>query len=319
MVPDASFETHRAALTGYCYRMLGSSADADDAVQDTLLRAWKAADALQDPGAARGWLYRIATRVCLDHLATRRRRELPLDLEGPGSASGPVPERFDASRWIEPIPDERYLPVDADPAERLALRERTRIAWVAALQRLPPRQRAVLLLREVVGWSAAEVAASLETSVASVNSALQRARSTLDQRPTGDSDLLEPTDEAQRALLARYVTAFEAYDVDALCAVLHEDATLSMPPYALWLRGREEIARWLLGPGHGCRGSRLVPLRANGSPAFGQYRPDGPWAVIVLDLAGGRIRGMCSYLDTGTLFPMFGLPPSLSGKFDGDR
>jgi RNA polymerase sigma-70 factor (ECF subfamily) len=208
--------------------------------------------------------------------------------------------------WIQPIPD---------PAEAAVARETIRLAFVAALQHLPPRQRAVLILCEVLRWQATEVAELLETSVASVNSALQRARATLAASEISATDPSPPLDEADRALLTRYVEAFERYDIDALTSLIQEDATQSMPPYDLWLSGRDNIFQWWFGPGIGCRGSRMVPtVAANGSPAFGQYKPsaagDGyePWALQVLELSAGRIVELTFFLDTDTLFPLFGLP-----------
>jgi RNA polymerase sigma-70 factor, ECF subfamily len=213
------------------------------------------------------------------------------------------------------MPDGRVLADAGDPAELAVNREAVRLAFIAALQHLPPRQRAVLILREVLRWKATEVAELLDTTVASVNSALQRARSTLASTDSAVPESFQPDDDAQRALLARYVDAFERYDLDALVALLHEDATQNMPPYELWLRGPTEISRWMLGPGIGCRGSRLVPTVANGVPAFGQYRASGPggsfepWSLQVLEIADGRIAGLTFFLDTARLFPLFGLPP----------
>ncbi|HSD22273.1 MAG TPA: sigma-70 family RNA polymerase sigma factor [Anaeromyxobacter sp.] len=306
-------EEHRAALTGHCYRMLGSAVDADDAVQETMVRAWRGLERFDGRSSLRTWLYRIATNVCLDALADRSRRERPVE-EGPvGSVDDPLEVR-PRTHWLEPVPDARALPPDIDPAERAVLRQSIRLAFVAALQHLPPKQRAALLLTDVLGWSAAEVAESLDTSVAAVNSALQRARATLATRELGDAR--GSLSDAEAELLDRYVTAFERYDVDALTALLHEDATLSMPPYTLWLRGHEAIRAWLLGRGCGCRGSRLVPTAACGSPAFAQYRPAArggheAWGLIVLELAGDRISGWTSFLDTESLFPRFGLPLEL--------
>jgi RNA polymerase sigma-70 factor (ECF subfamily) len=315
MPPDAAqLETHRPALTGHCYRLLGSAVDAEDAVQDTMLRAWRSLDRFNGRASLRTWLYRIATNVCLDALADRARRVRPIEERAAGSVDDPLETR-PRTHWLEPIPDARALPADADPFELTALRQSTRLAFVAAIQHLPPRQRAALLLSEVLGWSAAEVADCLETSVAAVNSAIQRARATVGSRDVGGS---EPLSEAQSRLLDRYVDAFHRYDVDGLVALLREDATLSMPPYTLWLRGRDAIRAWLSGRGIGCRGSRLVPTAACGSPAFGQYRPAGtdralqPWALIVLELADGEVAAWNSFLDTETLFPLFGLPPSLA-------
>ena len=303
----ADLETHRAALTGHCYRMLGSAADAEDAVQETMVRAWKSLDRFEGRASVKTWLYRIATNVCLDSLSDDSRRFRPFE-EGPSNELEHLETR-DRTHWLEPIPDARVLPAHADPFELAALRQSIRLAFVAALQHLPPKQRAALILTEVVGWSAAEVAECLETSVASVNSALQRARATLDKKPvpTADDDDME--------LLDRYVDAFERYDVDTLVSMLRHDATFSMPPYTLWLQGASTVREWLLGPGSPCRGSRLIPVRASGGPAFAQYRrvPDAEgefyaWALILLELKDGGIIGWNSFLDTETLFPMFGLP-----------
>jgi RNA polymerase sigma-70 factor, ECF subfamily len=314
MASAANLEEHRSALTGHCYRMLGSAAEADDAVQETMVRAWKGLDRFDGRASMRTWLYRIATNVCLDSLADRSRRERPVE-------GGPVNTTEDAlverprAHWLEPVPDARVLPADADASELTILRESVRLAFVAALQHLPPKQRAALLLTDVLGWSAAEVAESLDTSVAAVNSALQRARATLAARDPNDTRPALPAE--QKALLERYVAAFERYDVDELASLLREDATLSMPPYAFWLQGPQAISAWLLGRGSGCRGSRLVPTSANGVPAFAQYRlgenggPHRAWALVVLELSGDRIAAWNSFLDTETLFPRFGLPLEL--------
>jgi RNA polymerase sigma-70 factor (ECF subfamily) len=316
MMTAKQLEAHREALVGHCYRMLGSLAEADDAVQDTLVRAWRALQGFDGRASLRTWLYRIATNVCLDTLGDRARRERPVAIGPAGTAHDELVER-PRTHWLEPIPDAHALPADGDPAERAALRESIRLAFVAALQRLPPRQRAALLLAEVLGWPVSEIASALETSVAAVNSALQRARATLAESAPPDAAVAGLT-PAQETLLARYVQAFERYDVDALAALLREDATLSMPPYTLWLRGPLAIKAWFLGRGIGCRGSRLVPTAANGLPAFGQYRPGGagqphrPWSLVVLELSGDRIAAMNHFLDTATLFPRFGLPPELA-------
>jgi RNA polymerase sigma-70 factor, ECF subfamily len=314
MTTAANLEPHREALVGHCYRMLGSAAEADDAVQETLVRAWRALEGFDGRASLRTWLYRIATNVCLDALADRSRRERPVALGPAGTVHDELVEH-PRTHWLEPIPDAHALPADGDPGERAALRQSIRLAFVAALQRLPPRQRAALLLAEVLGWPAAEIAEALETTVPAVNSALQRARATLaqDAPPAGEAHLTP----AQATLLARYVDAFERYDVEALAALLREDATLSMPPYTLWLQGPAAIQRWFLGRGIGCKGSRLVPTSANGLPAFGQYRsagpgqPHRPWSLVVLELAGERIAAMTHFLDTATLFPRFGLPPEV--------
>ena len=306
-------EAHRTALTGHCYRMLGSGGDADDAVQETMIRAWRSLDRFDGRASLRTWMYRIATNVCLDEIADRKRRARPME-EGPaGSVDDPLSERPRA-HWLEPIPDIQVLPLDANPSEMAILRESVRLAFVAALQHLPPKQRAVLLLVEVLGWSAAETAESLDLSVASVNSALQRARATLANRNVGKH---APMSEMQTQLLDRYVDAFHRYDVDELAALLREDTAFCMSPYTLWLRGPDAVRAWLLDRGSVCRGSRLVPVTAAcGSPAFGQYHPtaDGafaPWALVVLELSGDHIVSWNSFLDTETLFPRFDLPLAL--------
>jgi RNA polymerase sigma-70 factor (ECF subfamily) len=315
---EERLEQHRLELNAYCYRMLGSPFDAEDAVQETFIRAWRGYDRFEGRAALRSWLYRIATNVCLDMLNGRERRARPMDL---GPAREPVAANLNAFpevTWIEPVPEGRVMSTDGDPAEAAVVRETIRLAFVAALQHLPPRQRAVLILCEVLRWKASEVAELLDSSVASVNSALQRARATLEASNLDAAETTPQLGEAERDLLARYVAAFEAYDIDALTSLIHEDATQSMPPYDLWLRGRDDIFAWWLGPGIGCRGSRVIPTRAaNGSPAFGQYKPsesgDGyePWALQVLEVANGKIVELTFFLSTATLFPLFGLPARL--------
>lgn len=314
--PAESLERHRTELTAYCYRMLGSSFEAEDAVQETLTRAWRALDRFERRSALRTWLYRIASNVCFDMLGASQRRARPMDLTAPGSAEVftlvPLPE----STWVEPVPSGRVLPSLGDPGDVAQARESLRLAFVAVLQHLPPRQRAVLILREVLGWSAAEVAELLDTTVVSVNSALQRARATLADHDMDEAAPARPDDAARRALLDRYVDAFQRYDMDALAALIREDATQSMPPFDLWLRGRDDIFAWWVGPGHECRGSILVPAPANGMPAWGQYKPAPggghlPWSIHLVQLEGGRIADLTFFLDTDRLFPLFGLPPSL--------
>jgi RNA polymerase sigma-70 factor (ECF subfamily) len=311
---DPRLAQHRRELTGYCYRMLGSAFDAEDAVQETMVRAWRGLDDFEGRSALRSWLYRIATNVCLDQLAGRQRRALPIDLS-PGRPWQPVESSLAAQRpgtaWVEPVLDRAVLPEDGDPAELAVERESIRLAFVAALQHLPPRQRAVLLLREVLRWKAEEVAQLLDTTVASVNSALQRARATLGSVEGGGRDA-RPLDDDDRELLDRYVDAFERYDIDAFVRLLHEDATQHMPPFEMWLGSAEDIGRWMLGPGSGCRGSRLLQVHANGSPAIAQYRPRAggghePWGLHVLEIDGGRVRHISTFLDT-ELFALFGLP-----------
>ncbi|WP_406731154.1 sigma-70 family RNA polymerase sigma factor [Streptomyces sp. NBC_01794] len=317
---DSRLEQHRRELTGYCYRMLGSAFEAEDAVQDTMVRAWRNFEKFEGRSSLRSWLYRIATNVCLDMLSAGNRRARPMDL----TSATPVAQAQLNARpeitWLEPVPDGRVLPSVADPAETAVERESIRLAFVAALQHLPPKQRAVLILREVLAWKAAEVAELLGTTVASVNSALQRARATLAESQPASTDADDPLDEEQKKLLDRYVAAFEGYDMKALTALLHEDATMSMPPYDLWLRGHDDIVGWMLGVGEVCRGSKLVPTVANGSPAFAHYHPSGtgegyePWALIVLEIRNGMIGGMDFFLDTKRWFPLFELPTRLDGE-----
>jgi RNA polymerase sigma-70 factor (ECF subfamily) len=309
-------EAHRSALVGHCYRMLGSAFDADDAVQETMVRAWRKAGSFEGRSSVRTWLYRIATNVCLDVLSDRTGRTRPvLDVPLCTPDDDLVPR--DRTHWVEPIPDARALPADANPHELVVLRQSIRLAFVAALQHLPPRQRAALILTEVLGWSAAEAAECLGMSVAAVNSALQRGRATLAARQISLPGAASLGDEAltdnESALLERYLEAFQQYDVDALVALLTEDATLSMPPFAFWLQGPADIRAWLTGRGIGCRGSKIGPVMASGVPAFAQWRPDpaggfSAWGIIVLELEGGRIAAWNSYLDVEKLFPLFGLP-----------
>ena len=311
-------EQHRRELTAYCYRMLASPFEAEDAVQETLIRAWRGYDRFEGRAALRSWLYRIATNVCLDMLGGRERRARPMDL---GPAREPVAENLNTLpevTWVEPIRDDLVVPAEADPAEVAVARETIRLAFVAALQHLPPRQRAVLILCEVLRWQASEVAELLETTVASVNSALQRARATLEATDlTTEAEL--SVESADAELLERYVEAFERYDMEALTALIHEDATQSMPPYDLWLTGRDDIFRWWYGPGIGCEGSRVIPtVAANGAPAFGQYKPaEGggyePWALQVLEIEEGKVVEFTFFLDTERVFPLFGLPLEYPG------
>jgi RNA polymerase sigma-70 factor (ECF subfamily) len=300
--------------------MLGSPFESEDAVQETFIRAWRGFERFEGRAALRSWLYRIATNVCLDMLGSRQRRARPMDL---GPAREPVEANLNTLpevTWIEPAPDTMLLSTADDPAEVAVARETVKLAFVAALQHLPPRQRAALILCEVLRWQASEAAELLGTSVASVNSALQRARATLEAGNLSPAEAPARLDEADEQLLARYVQAFEAYDIEALTALVHEDATQSMPPFDLWLSGRDDIFAWWFGPGIGCRGSRVLPtVTANGSPAFGQYKPAEsgsgyePWALQVLELEDGKIAELTFFLATDTLFPLFGLPPRLDG------
>ena len=307
--PD--LELHRVALTGHCYRMLGSPADADDAVQEAMIRAWRSLDRFDGRSSLRTWLYRIATNVCLDQLASRERRHLSTD-SPPGTTESPLIP-LERNHWVEPVHDAKAIPADTDPAEQALLRESIRLAFVAALQHLPPKQRAALLLVEVLGWSATEVADCLDTTTASVNSALQRARATLAERNVRAAGPLSPQ---QKKLLEQYVDAFLRYDVEELTTLLHRDATLSMPPFSLWLQGPDNIAHWLTGRGAACRGSKLVPTQACGQPAWAQYKPESDgswhaWGLMLLDVRGDRVGGWITFLDTEHLCPHFGLPVHL--------
>lgn len=304
-------EALRIPLTAYCYRLLGSAADTDDAVQETIVRAHQHRERY-DPvrGALRAWVFRIATNVCLDLLRGARRRALCVDLGPaavPGAALGaPLPPEC----FVEPMPDARLVAA-RDPGEVAAERESVRLAFVAALQHLAPRQRATLVLRDVLCFSAAETADMLGTTTAATNSALQRARETLDRHRPSPSDPLDPVDAGQRELLERYVAAFEAHDVARLAALLREDARTSMPPFRWWLGGGATIAA-LVGSG-GCEGARLAPAAICGRPGFGQYRPDDdgvlrPFALVLVETRGEAIAELTTFLGTGERFPEFGLP-----------
>ncbi|HEX4526004.1 MAG TPA: sigma-70 family RNA polymerase sigma factor [Gaiellaceae bacterium] len=305
---ESEFEQHRSELTAYAYRMLASPFEAEDAVQETFIRAWRGFERFEGRAAVKSWLYRITTNVCLDMLNGRERRATPMDL-------GPAREPIEAN--LNTLPEVTWIQPTPDPADVAVDRETIRLAFVAALQHLPARQRAVLILCEVLRWQATEVAELLETSVASVNSALQRARATLAAHEVTPATTSAELDESDHAMLARYVEAFEQYDIEALTSLIQEDASQSMPPFDMWLAGREDILTWWFGPGIGCKGSRVIPtVSANGSPAFGQYKPSpeggyDPWALQVLELSEGRIVEFTFFLDTESLFPLFGLPPRL--------
>jgi RNA polymerase sigma-70 factor, ECF subfamily len=310
-------EQHRSRLTGYCYRMLGSPFDAQDAVQETLVRAWRNLDKFEGRSELTSWLYRIATNVCFDMLKAKERRATPMDL---GPAREPIAENLNVlpeTTWIEPVPDALVVSGDGDPAQVTEARETVKLAFVAALQHLPPRQRAALILCEVLKWQATEAAELLETSVASINSALQRARATLDKADLTTTEAPATLGGEDAELLERYVDAFERYDVDLLTDLIHEDAQQSMPPYDLWLHGRDDIFTWWFGPGIGCAGSRVVPVgTANGSPAYAQYKPDPnggyePWALQVVEVSRGAVAEMTFFLNPERLFELFGAPPRL--------
>jgi len=311
---ERELEAHRRELTGYCYRLLGSSSEADDAVQETLVKAWRSFDRFEGRSSLRTWLYRIAHHVCIDMLRSTQRRARPMEI-GPSTHTRDaiLPEPRPDSEWVQPIADGKVLDEHADPADLAIARESIRLAFVAALQHLPARQRSALILCDVLRWPASDVAELLDTSVASVNSALQRGRATLAERR--DEQLDSTLDPEHGALLARYVDAFERYDVDALARMMRDDVVLSMPPYDLWLRGPSDVAEWFLGQGIGCKGGRLVPVAINGTAGFGNFRPDGPgrwkpFALQVIEVTGGKITGHHNYLSP-ELFPAFGLPTEL--------
>jgi RNA polymerase sigma-70 factor, ECF subfamily len=314
---EETLETHRRELTGYCYRMLGSAFEAEDAVQETMLRAWRAADTFEGRATVRSWLYRIATNICLDMLRGRQRRALPMDL-GPASPpkesllGGHLPDEM----WVTPIPDASVLPEHGDPAEIAVARDSIRLAFVTALQHLPPKQRAALILCEVLRWPAADAAAMLESSVPSVNSALQRARATLAALPSESRPAT--VDDAQEELLARYVDAFQRYDMDALVKLMHEDAVMTMPPFGVWIRGAQDIVSFFVEPTPSlCADSVLVPVKANGvASAWGQYKPDpdggrAPWTVQLHEVIDGKFSRLTYFHDRAALFPLFGLPPRI--------
>jgi RNA polymerase sigma-70 factor (ECF subfamily) len=309
---DLDLEAHRRELTGYCYRMLGSGFEAEDAVQETMVRAWRNIGKLESPAALRSWLYRIATNVCLDMTQASQRRARAMDMTDPQTADAIVPDPVSDNLFIQPVPDARVMPTAGDPAELAAEKETLRLAFVAALQHLPARQRAVLILREVLRWQASEVAELLDTSVASVNSALQRARATMDELDLDTSGPSEVDDEKAQELLAQYMDAFERYDINSLVSLLAEDVRFSMPPYPMWLQGPTEVHHWMLGNGIGCKDSIVVSTWANGCPAMANYKPDGnggymPWAVAVLEIAGDKIIGVHNFIGE-QVFRNFGLP-----------
>ncbi len=318
----------RPALLGYCYRMLGSGFEAEDATQETMVRAWAKSDTLAEPAALKAWLFRIATNVCLDQIDSRGRRARPVDLSDPGTAESPTGVHLPESTWVLPIADGQLIDPEAGPAQQAADREALRLAFVAALQHLPARQRVVLVLREVLKWSASEVAELLETSVASVNSALQRARATLDELALEDDQApARPSAEDERKLLEQYLDAFAEYDIDRIVALLRYDVVFDMPPLPLWLRNRDDVGRFMLGPGGACRGSKLIALTANGYPAYAGYKPDPetglwtPWSLTLLEFSAGgdgdaTISGVHNFLQPflPRLFDSFGLPGELGGS-----
>jgi RNA polymerase sigma-70 factor (ECF subfamily) len=315
------YERLSRELSGYCYRMLGSPFDAEDAVQETMVRAWQELAHFEGRSSLRTWLHRIATNVCIDMLRGRGRRAVPMDLQPPSPGDGsqigsPLIERG----WVLPIADAWIQAESPDPAQQVVARETVRLAFVAALQCLTPRQRAVLILRDVLQFSAAESAELLDTTVASANSALQRARVAMPVADTARAEVTaEPAEDVvpgrDHALLEEYVAAFEAYDVPRLTSLLRSDAVESMPPFAMWLRGVDDIGQWMLGPAAECRGSRLLPTAANGCAAFAQYRSNGsgghsPWSIQVVEIDGDRISAIHCYA-MPELFAAFGFPSAL--------
>jgi RNA polymerase sigma-70 factor (ECF subfamily) len=316
---ELELESHRRALTGYCYRMLGSGSEAEDAVQETMVRAWRSADRLQARAALKAWLYRIASNVCFDILQSAQRRALPMDLGPASAADAALGDVLPEHAWVQPIADARVVPTDGDPAAVADARETLRLAFVAALQHLPPKQRAVLILREVLRWQATEVAELLETTVPSVNSALQRARATLATLDLDTAAAPSTTDVGeQQELLARYVDAFERYDMTELVALLKEDATFTMPPFPLWITGPDAIEAFMTGTGAKCEGSRVLVVQANGGPGYAIYNPTEepgvftPWAVVVVETSGGQVSALHHFIFP-ELFAEFGLPPRLEG------
>src|SRR3954464_13709011 len=315
---ERELESYRRELTGYCYRMLGSGFEAEDAVQETFVRAWRNFNSFEGRASLRSWLYRIATNVCLDMRQGPQRRARPMDMGPASTAETVLGAPLVESTWVMPIADSAALPEEGDPAELAAQRETLRLAFVAALQHLPPRQRAVLILREVLRWQASEVAELLGMTVASVNSALQRARATIDQL---DIDATGPAvlKGDEQDLLSKYMDYFERYDIESLVALIADDAEFSMPPFDLWLNNTTDIAKWYVGQGAACDNSRMLALQANGCAAFAQYKPAGrgrwePWALQVIEVSDGKITGLHHFLEPAKLFEKFGVPPYLEGN-----
>lgn len=312
-------EAYRRELLAHCYRMLGSVHDAEDLVQETYLRAWKSYDAFEHRSSVRTWLYRIATNVCLTALESRSRRPLPTGLGGPRSEPGDKLVERGEVPWLEPCPDDMMLGDQSDPATLVASRESIRLAFIAALQYLPPRQRAVLILRDVLAWRAAEVAELLDTTTVAVNSTLQRARAQLQQAPVDRDSVVEPTSPEQRDLLDRWVTAFWEKDIARIVEMFAEDAVWEMPPYTAWYQGAEGIGRLIdtQCPG-GREEMRLLPTTANGQPAFGLYMRDEtgaflPFHLQVLSVTPAGVDHVVAFFDR-RLFRTFGLPDSLPAE-----
>jgi RNA polymerase sigma-70 factor (ECF subfamily) len=307
----------RRELLAHCYRMLGSVHDAEDLVQETYLRAWRAYDRFEGRSSLRTWLHRIATSACLTALEGRGRRPLPTGLGDPSADAGDALVRRPEVPWLEPVPDAMVASEQTDPAAIVTARASFRLALIAALQHLPPRQRAVLILRDVLQWRAAEVAELLDTTTTAVNSILQRARTQLDQAAPVEDEIVEPTDADQRRLLDRYVAAFEDRNIPAIVELFTGDAVWEMPPFTAWYQGAENIGRLIATrcPAEGPGDMRLVPTRANGQPAFGLYmRGDDdiyrPFNLPVLALSTAGVTHVASFFDL-RLFAAFGLPETL--------
>ncbi|MPZ61072.1 MAG: sigma-70 family RNA polymerase sigma factor [Propionibacteriales bacterium] len=315
-------DPYRGELLAHCYRMLGSVHDAEDLVQETYLRAWRAYDKFEERSSLRTWLYRIATRACLTALESRNRRPLPTNLGGPtDDPEGPLTENHEVP-WLEPIPDTMVGADRTDPASIVTSRESIRLALIAALQHLPPRQRAVLILRDVMKWRAAEVAELLDTTTAAVNSTLQRARAQLDQVTPKEDEVVEPTTPEQRELLERYVKAFEEYNTAAMVDLFTSDAVWEMPPFLNWVQGAKRIARFIAAqcPAEGPGDQVLVPTVANGQPAFGLYMrgEDGvhrAFQLQVLSLTAAGVAHAVVFFDL-SLFEVFNLPAVLTDLSD---
>lgn len=305
-------EELRPELIGYCYRMMGSIFEAEDAVQDTIIRAWQSRDQIRQDASRKAWIYRIATNVCLDRLRSAKRRALPMDLSEPAAPVAEPKDNLPRASWIWPAPDSI-----GNPADIVVNRETIRLSFIAILQKLPPRQRAVLILHDVFRWPANQTADAMGMTTAAVNSALQRARATLAHANLRSDALQELDNEADQDLLSRYVEAFEQYNIDALLTLFHENSSLSMPPFVMWVSGRPNLSSFYHITSSHCAGSRLLPIRANGNcPAYAQYVPTGsdgllvPWAIHILEMKHGKIAHLHHFIDSD-LFGRFGLPACL--------
>lgn len=306
------FENIKPELTSFCYRMLGSIDDADDAVQETYIRVWRSLKAFRQDSSFRTWVYRIASNLCLDKLRQAKRRIRPVDHFDPAASIVEPREMLPDSSWVWPAPD-----FSENPEDIIVRRDTLQICFITLLQSLPPRQRAVLILKDVFEWPSKQIAETLDMSPAAVNSALQRARETLDREKLRSDEFSMIGVEPDRELLARYVEAFEQFDLDALVALFHEEGRMSMPPFAMWIRGKENLSKFFSLTRWHCEGSRFVPVTANGGyPAFAQYVPSGeddtliPWGIHMIEVRDGQIYHVQNYINT-KLFSRFGLPARL--------